>query len=76
MQFHTRLFAWLLVLPLIVIFATSADALSKRGKKTVKGGAIGAGVGALIDGKDGAKKGAAIGAIAGNLKGLKDDTGR
>ncbi len=44
------------------------DAGARSGGKTVKGAAVGAGIGAIADGGDGAAKGAAIGALASGLK--------
>lgn len=59
-----------LAVTMFLVQAGNADA-SERAKKTMKGAAIGAGVGVLVDGSDGAKKGAVAGALVGNLKGRK-----
>lgn len=56
--------------PNLVPLLTSGytDAGARSGGKTVKGAAVGAGIGAIADGGDGAAKGAAIGALASGLK--------
>jgi hypothetical protein len=50
---------------LVSVFATEADA--RRARNTASGVAIGAGVGALVDGGRGAVRGGAIGALIGSV---------
>lgn len=47
------------------VFVTEADA--RRTRNTVSGIAIGAGIGALVDGGQGAVRGGAIGALIGSV---------
>jgi hypothetical protein len=50
----------------ITLLASAAEA--RRARNAVKGGAIGAGVGALVDGSSGARTGLAAGALIGAVR--------
>ena len=51
---------------LMLLFATAADA--RRARRAVGGAAIGAGVGAIVNGGRGARTGAAAGALIGAIR--------
>lgn len=70
MPFSTKSQATALSLLMAAILALPlpAEAQSKRTKNTVGGAVVGAGVGYLVSGSDGAKAGAVVGAIAGYRK--------
>ncbi len=48
-----------------LLVSLTATTVYARGKRALKGAAIGAGIGAIVNGGKGAKKGAAAGALVG-----------
>lgn len=59
--------ASMLAMCIVASMVTAADA-NRRVQNSVRGAAVGAGVGALIDGGQGPRTGAAVGAIYGAVR--------